>query len=64
MSSRNNGRGTASTIIDPRWLKLGISTALGVVAGTMLFATEAHGRSDRRTERLPGRRGSSDRVGR
>jgi len=34
---------------DPRWLKLGIAAALGVVAGTMLFATEAHGRSEGRT---------------
>lgn len=31
---------------DPRWLKFGIAAALGIVAGTMLFATEAHGRRE------------------
>ncbi|WCS23222.1 hypothetical protein LOK46_18840 [Methylobacterium sp. NMS14P] len=41
---------------DPRWLKLGIAAALGLVAGTMLFATEAHGRAGARTDRRPGRR--------
>ncbi|XYD10940.1 hypothetical protein R1A27_11150 [Methylobacterium sp. NMS12] len=41
---------------DPRWLKLGIAAALGLVAGTMLFATEAHGRAGARTGRRPGRR--------
>lgn len=33
---------------DPRWLKLGLAAALGLVAGTMLFATEAHGREEGR----------------
>ena len=33
---------------DPRWLKFGIAAALGIVAGTMLFATEAQGRSEGR----------------
>jgi hypothetical protein len=41
---------------DPRWLKLGIAAALGVVAGTMLFATEAHGRTERRADRRLSRR--------
>lgn len=36
---------------DPRWLRLGIAAALGVVVGTMLFATAAHGRSAGRTDR-------------
>ncbi|MBE7245368.1 MAG: short-chain dehydrogenase, partial [Actinomycetospora chiangmaiensis] len=40
---------------DPRWLKLGLAAALGVVAGTMLFATEAHGRTEGRGERRLGR---------
>ncbi|MDP4023518.1 SDR family oxidoreductase [Methylobacterium sp. NEAU 140] len=35
---------------DPRWLKFGIAAALGVVAGTMLFATEAQGRAEGRSE--------------
>ncbi len=33
---------------DPRWLKLGLAAALGLAAGTMLFATEAHGRDQAR----------------
>jgi NAD(P)-dependent dehydrogenase (short-subunit alcohol dehydrogenase family) len=33
---------------DPRWLKFGIAAALGLAAGTMLFATEAHGREEAR----------------
>jgi len=33
---------------DPRWLKFGIAAALGLAAGTMLFATEAHGRDEAR----------------
>ena len=41
---------------DLRWFKFGIAAALGVVAGTVLFATEAHGRSAGRTERRDGRR--------
>ncbi|WP_331313570.1 hypothetical protein [Methylobacterium mesophilicum] len=41
---------------DPRWVKLGIAAALGLVAGTMLFATEAHGRVAARADRRPGRR--------
>jgi NAD(P)-dependent dehydrogenase (short-subunit alcohol dehydrogenase family) len=36
------------TAADPRWLKLGLAAALGVAAGTMLFATEAHGRDQAR----------------
>jgi NAD(P)-dependent dehydrogenase (short-subunit alcohol dehydrogenase family) len=35
---------------DPRWLKLGIAATLGVIAGTMLFATEAQGRQTGRRE--------------
>ncbi|GJE11460.1 MULTISPECIES: hypothetical protein [Methylobacterium] len=27
----------------PRWLRLGLAAALGLVAGSMLFATEAQG---------------------
>lgn len=34
------------TAADPKWLKFGIAAALGVAAGTMLFATEAHGRDE------------------
>ncbi len=37
---------------DPRWLKFGIAAALGLAAGTMLFATEAHGREEGRRRRL------------
>ncbi|MHC2103346.1 hypothetical protein [Methylobacterium sp.] len=33
---------------DRRWLKLGIATLLGAVAGSMLFATEAKGRPEGR----------------
>ncbi len=36
------------TAADPRWLKFGIAAALGLAAGTMLFATEAHGRDEAR----------------
>lgn len=39
----------------PRWLRFGIAAALGAVAGTMLFATEARGRGEGR-ERRGGRR--------
>ena len=42
------------TNAEPRWLKLGIAAALGVVAGTMLFATEAQGRrGERRLDKAP-----------
>ena len=42
---------------DPRWLKLGIAAALGVLAGAMLFATEAQGRqAGREAGRRIGRR--------
>ncbi|WP_370693865.1 SDR family oxidoreductase [Methylobacterium sp. NEAU K] len=42
---RFDARSTSHVIAaDPRWLKFGIAAALGVVAGTMLFATEAQGR--------------------
>ena len=48
---RFDARSTAHVAAaDPRWLKLGIAAALGVVAGTMLFATEAQGRSEGRSE--------------
>ena len=33
---------------DRRWLKLGIATLLGALAGSMLFATEAKGRPEGR----------------
>ena len=36
------------TAADPKWLKLGLAAALGLVAGTTLFATEAQGRQDAR----------------
>lgn len=36
---------------DPRWLKFGIAAAVGIVAGTMLFATEAQGRAAGRQDR-------------
>lgn len=48
--SRSRSRVTAA---DPRWLKFGIAAALGIVAGTMMFATEAHGRDEER-KRLRG----------
>ncbi|MCJ2036934.1 hypothetical protein [Methylobacterium sp. J-068] len=35
---------------NPRWLKLGLAGALGIVAGTMLFATRAEGETRGRTE--------------
>lgn len=38
-----------------RWLRFGIAAALGAVAGTTLFATEAQGRDEER------RAGSGDR---
>ena len=42
------------TLADPRWFKLGIAAALGVAAGTMLFATEAQGRGrEPRLEQRP-----------
>lgn len=40
----------------PHWLRLGIAAALGTVTGTMLFATEAQGRSVRRKEQQNERR--------
>ena len=43
--ARSRSRVTAA---DPKWLKFGIAAALGVAAGTMLFATEAHGRDEER----------------
>ncbi|MCJ2014228.1 SDR family oxidoreductase [Methylobacterium sp. J-076] len=43
--SRSRSRVAAA---DPRWLKFGIAAALGLAAGTMLFATEAHGRDEAR----------------
>src|SRR6478735_8602928 len=46
--ARATGQVTAA---DPRWLKLGLAAALGLVAGTMLFATEAHGREAGRQAR-------------
>ena len=47
------GRGAATA---PRWLRSGIAAALGAVAGTTLFATEAQGRSERRDQGLRERR--------
>lgn len=41
--SRSRSQVTAA---DPKWLKVGIAAALGLAAGTMLFATEAHGRDE------------------
>ena len=41
----------------PRWLKLGIAAALGVLAGTILFPTRAQGRqAGREAGRRIGRR--------
>ena len=42
------------TAADPKWLKLGLAAALGLVAGATLFATDAQGRHDAR-RRLPPR---------
>ncbi len=54
---RFDARSTApAAAADPRWLKLGIAAALGVVAGTMLFATEAQGRTEGRGARRSGGR--------
>ena len=52
---RFDARATGHVVAaDPRWLKLGIAAALGVVAGTMLFATEAQGRrNERRQDEAP-----------
>ena len=36
------------TAADPKWLKLGLAAALGLVAGATLFATEAQGRDEAR----------------
>ncbi|MGU3666327.1 SDR family oxidoreductase [Methylobacterium sp. A49B] len=58
---RFDGRATGHVAAaDPRWLKLGLAAALGVVAGTMLFATEAHGQTDGRRR---GRRAASEAIG-
>lgn len=40
-----------------RWLRFGIAAALGLVAGTTLFATEAQGRDEGRREGSRGRLG-------
>ena len=45
------GRSEASdraAAADPRWIRLGIAAALGLVAGALLFPTEAKGRADGR----------------
>ena len=64
---RFDARATAHVVAaDPRWLKLGIAAALGVAAGTMLFATEAQGReAGRQAARQAGRedRRSGRRLG-
>ncbi|MDF2598137.1 MAG: hypothetical protein K0Q54_960 [Methylobacterium brachiatum] len=48
MSSRteHNHPVTTARASDRRWLRLGIATLLGAVAGSMLFATEAKGRPE------------------
>ncbi|MBE7201144.1 MAG: short-chain dehydrogenase, partial [Parafilimonas terrae] len=58
---RFDARATGQVVAaDPRWLKLGLAAALGVVAGTMLFATEAQGRIE---ERRRDRRAHSGTIG-
>ncbi|MCJ2142469.1 hypothetical protein [Methylobacterium sp. E-066] len=42
--TEHDTRVTTAPAAERRWLKLGIATLLGAVAGSMLFATEAQGR--------------------